>query len=368
MSDRVERLVEFHGTRNFGGQENLLRQQVMAAGLYRSLDAEEARELARFAIDCCVPGKPGAAEEVLLCLACLSPGGLDAWHGALVDRRVFSPAVIYHGAGSEIAERVVRLLPGEDTNHMLLALAWIGDDVVRDSFRRWRDDPPDWAVRLYVRPHRYAEEAGWELTPDGLRRDLFARGCHPLVRPGEEQAEAGIARVVDDHEGSCRWCDRRMTTLLDLDPTAPGTASLGMPGRRIRIATCEVCTCLGTIFTRLGPDGTSTWHEANRRPDHTPERTEDWGILPRGCLLFGGRPRPWLESASSSVPGVRFSQVGGHPTWIQDAEYPRCPDCGRAMPFVAQLSNADYQEYGEGIYYLFACPDCGVAATGYQQS
>ena len=30
-------------------------------------------------------------------------------------------------------------------------------------------------------PHRYAEQAGWELTGEGTRRDLFARWCHPLV-------------------------------------------------------------------------------------------------------------------------------------------------------------------------------------------
>lgn len=85
-------------------------------------------------------------------------------------------------------------------------------------------------------------------------------------------------------------------------------------------------------------------------------------------LHFGGTPRPRIESANWLVPGVRFSQVGGHPTWIQDAEYPRCPDCGRTMPFVAQLSNEDIEEGAEGIYSIFACRECGVAATGYQRT
>jgi hypothetical protein len=38
------------------------------------------------------------------------------------------------------------------------------------------------------------------------------------------------------------------------------------------------------------------------------------------------------------------------------------------MPFIGQMSNEDYEKYGEGIYYLFACGRCGVSATNYQQS
>lgn len=39
------------------------------------------------------------------------------------------------------------------------------------------------------------------------------------------------------------------------------------------------------------------------------------------------------------------------PTWIQDAEYPKCPKCGEEMIFVGQVSREDLEEYGEGIYY-----------------
>jgi hypothetical protein len=276
--------------------------------------------------------------------------------------------VIYHSASPEVAGRIVGLLPGENTDHMLLALAWIGDGVAQAAFRSWRDDPPGWAAQLHVPPHRYAEEAGWELTPQGARRDLFVRECHPLVEPTDERARPGIVRVVDDHAEACRWCGRPMITILDLDLGSPEAAFLGLPGRRLRIATCQVCTCYGTVFTRIDQEGGPTWHEANRRPDFLPDGAEDWGLLPRGCLEFGDTPRSWTESANWLVPGVRFSQVGGHPTWIQDAEYPCCPDCERPMPFVAQLSNEDYQECGEGLFYLFACQACGVAATGYQQS
>ena len=115
-------------------------------------------------------------------------------------------------------------------------------------------------------------------------------------------------------------------------------------------------------------DGKSSWHEGNRRPDYLPQDADDWPRMPQDRLTLGKEPRHWLEAANWLVPGVRFSQVGGHPTWIQDADYPRCPKCDRAMPFVAQISNDDLDEDSEGIYYMFVCRDCGVAATNYQQS
>ncbi len=159
-----------------------------------------------------------------------------------------------------------------------------------------------------------------------------------------------------------------MTTLLDLDLSSSEMGFLGLTGRRLRIATCPVCTCYGKLLTKVDLDGGSTWHAANRKPDYLPDPSAECPPLPTGGLVLGGEPRHWLESADWLVGGVRFSQIGGLPTWIQEASYPDCPECGRAMPFIAQLSNEDIEEYGEGIYYMFACTGCGVAATCYQQS
>lgn len=84
--------------------------------------------------------------------------------------------------------------------------------------------------------------------------------------------------------------------------------------------------------------------------------------------MLGSRASHPLESADWLAPVEGFSQIGGHPTWVQEAEYPECRVCQQPMPFIAQLSNEDHEEYAEGIYYLFACGRCGVAATNHQQS
>src|SRR4051812_18565708 len=296
---------------SFGGRDERIRRHDEAAGLYRALEPHEARELATFAIG--EPDPDGDRcrwhEEILLCLACLRPGSLDGLHDALLDRSIIDPPVMWHGAGPGVASRIVSMLPGRATDlrgldDLLLALAWIGDEVVQDAFRRWRDDPPEWAGTLRRPPHLYAEQAGWELTGEGTRRDLFARLCHPLVGPEDRAADAGIARIVAGHEGACRWCGRSLTTLIDLDLTSPGLSDLGLGGRRLRIAACEVCSCYGTVLTAVGPDGKSSWHGANRRPEYPRKEVPDWPRMAQGRLVFGREPRPWLEAADWAVPGV----------------------------------------------------------------
>jgi uncharacterized protein YwqG len=60
------------------------------------------------------------------------------------------------------------------------------------------------------------------------------------------------------------------------------------------------------------------------------------------------------------------SQVGGHPLWLSDAEYPDCPSCSQPMAFVAQVQTSDLGEPAEGVWYAFVCFDCSIAASSYQ--
>jgi hypothetical protein len=368
MSERIDAILTYHSTKDFGTKANLEQQQKRIADVYRSLGTEDVERLGQFATDGTDPTSSRDLAAILRCLTCFCPGSLLDHHGTLVDRGVFDPPVIYHGAGDGIAGRMLDRLPGETPDRLLFALAWVGGVAVDRAFHHWRQQPPAWADRLFIPPHRYSLQAGWELTADGRRRDLFVTTCHPLLPPSDDRSQLGAVRVVQDHEGLCGWCGRTLTTLIDLDLATIDVPHLDPFHGRLRIATCEVCSCYGTVFTQFGLTGSSAWHQANRRPDYLPDPKEEWNKLPRECLVLGKETRNWLETADWLVPGVRFSQIGGHPTWIQDAEYPECPGCGRPMPFVAQLANEDYEKYGEGIYYMFACVRCGVAATEYQQS
>ena len=375
-TDRVRRLLEFHAKKSFGTQANLRMQQAEARRIYKALESDEIAELARTAI-------AGAeARDILLCLACFRPGSLQPFHDQLIDRGIIYPNVLFHGAPADISRRVLSAVkpsigrsvldaltgdPRVRLNHLLLVLAWIGDQTVQSAFAEWRRKPPSWSGHLNVKPHEYAHEAGWELSADGSRRDLYSHFAIPLVRSGDPLAVEGPMTFASPCSESCGWCGQPLTALLDLDLTNPALQPFQFSGTRWRMATCLFCACYTPIYTRVDSCGAAAWSEANERPNYLPAPAPSDG-LPSGALLLASQPRHFLESASWLLPGVSYSQIGGCPTWIQGAEFPTCPSCSQKMPFVGQISIEDCDEYGEGIYYTFRCHTCGVAASIYQQS
>jgi len=62
------------------------------------------------------------------------------------------------------------------------------------------------------------------------------------------------------------------------------------------------------------------------------------------------------------------TSLGGGPMWLQDAPYPRCPECQQVMKFLAQFDDGSMTPPEEGIYYSFYCSDCPIAAVNYQQT
>jgi len=116
----------------------------------------------------------------------------------------------------------------------------------------------------------------------------------------------------------------------------------------------------------VDPSGNASWHAGNVRPEFLLE--EPGEPLTVNVRLVLGSPRGLLHAAHQFLP-TSVSQVGGVPGWIQDAEYPRCPDCHETMPCISQVSPADLAgEPSEGLYYAFWCSPCRVTATGYQQT
>ena len=159
MTDRVQSLLDFHAATSFGNRVNLLLRQGEARSVYLALTENERAELAQMSIAQIEKGN-NRFDQALCCLACFHPGSLAPFHRTLLLRGLLYPGVIFHGASSEVAEQIIALCEqDDDQDHALTALAWIGDDVVQAAFSRWRKNPPAWSGKVFVPPHRYAEEA-----------------------------------------------------------------------------------------------------------------------------------------------------------------------------------------------------------------
>lgn len=193
MTDRVQSLLNFHATRNFGTRENLITQQRQARETYFLLTDDEIAGLIEAVLSQAEGPDDAHVYAPLCCLACFRAGSLASHHGRLVELRLFYPGVIYHGAGVEITAELLSLLDEDEyRNHILTALAWIGDEAAIKAFAGWLHSPPAWTSKLYVPPERYAYEAGWELAPEGMRRDLYDEVAHPLIRRSEAAVATGV--------------------------------------------------------------------------------------------------------------------------------------------------------------------------------
>lgn len=367
MINRIETIRSFYGTRSFGTPANLLAKSKEATQAYRDLSDGEVAELITVAL-----AGGDDIQQILGCLACLHPGSLKRFQPKFIERQIFLPGLIYHDADEECAHELADLIPSSSTlgqNHLLLCMAWAGNAAVQKLFSKWRDSPPSWVADLHVPPQAYANEAGWELLPNGERHDLFFKTCMPLVKPSDSPGlSKGVAVGTSDNQ-PCPWCGNQFVALLDFDLTNEVVLFMRLAGTRLRVTACHVCSCYGTVLSKNDGVGGSVGHSSNVRPEYLPEDSSDWPAFPEQPLVLSGTTRHFMESASwTGLPSAAFSQIGGLPTWIQDAEFPDCPECERKMLFIGQVSNEDYDQWSEGIYYCFVCPKCNVTATTYQQS
>jgi hypothetical protein len=330
--------------------------------LYTGLTPADAARLVDAGVRAFVAGKYDLAEDIVRCVVCLTAHPVDALLDAFVAQQHYYPPIAFVRAGPAIRDRLLQRIQAPDApyNALLLALAWIGDAQVVQQFAAWRAQPPSWAGAPYVPPEDYALEAGWEVLPSAQRHDLVAPLAYALVP--RTDASASPVTVVRETPEPCGWCGEPLTALFTLDGTAPALIWLAVKAVVV-IRTCVFCTCYGGIYTSADPTQPA-WHPANQRPTVLP--ADSGPPLPADQLVLAAQPRAPLYAAEWFLP-IRFSQVGGHPTWIDDAFYPHCPTCARRMAFVAQLSVPDITP-GEGIYYAFLCSMCPIAATSYQQS
>ena len=344
--------------------------------LLHMLSLEDAQTLCRRLWDYHAP-QDEDDHEVLLLLAHINmfvPGALIPLLPVLAAGGYFYPGYLYLGADEGTCQLLLSLIgtPAETRRSaLLMALAWIGNEAVQKQFHAWHIQPPDWRPELFIPPEDYAHEAGWELTKEGGRRDLYFASCVELVK--DEQAE--LSREVEATQatelGRCAWCQRPLRRLLDLDLRDPRCRWISAEGERLRLAVCTQCSFYSTIYLDIALTGEVHWSPLNGdKPALLSKIPEDGEMieLPEPLIPGAARRTPFEAVGRFLLDENGTSQLGGHPEWIQDAEYPSCPVCQQTMPSLGQVAFEDWEEYGEGVFYLFLCLPCRKAATRYQQT
>ncbi|MDR9855055.1 DUF1963 domain-containing protein [Paenibacillus sp. VCA1] len=376
LTDPVDILKMMHTPKHSDPLVQYVPYPLREEEVYVSLSPEDAEKMLEHALGLLKAGDEETCRDILASLVCYRNENIGKCLPVLMEHGIYDPEILYKDAGPVVRDRLIERVESDDEhrNEILLVLGWIGDEQVAGKFRSWRMNRPVWAERLYVPPESYSLYAGWELDADGKRRNLVYGRSYAIRQTGESAAPDSVktsGEFLKLSGADCPWCGGKLTTLMNVRTTHPSLAHLKRFWDRLQVDTCMNCGCFGVVYMDCDSNGKTAWSTYNRKPrylgDIAPEEMNDeyprWG----SNLALSCEPR---SAYYSSIWGLSQagSQLGGHPSWIQDAEYPSCPCCGRSMLFIGQLDLAELEEYGEGIYYMFVCPQHKLTATTYQQS
>ena len=123
----------------------------------------------------------------------------------------YYPFEIYKNAPSDVRDELINSLNGAEnivkTNHILCALAWQGDEVVRELFFRLYGASKPWKAKLHVDTDGYAQVAGWSFDGSGKRRSLVFDRCFTCEPCQSAEASVKFKAVSDE---KCKFCNGEM--------------------------------------------------------------------------------------------------------------------------------------------------------------
>jgi hypothetical protein len=367
IEDPVEILLRIHRPPPRDERTNYLLYARATADVYRSLGQADVDRLVRNAA-----GHPELLRDVANHLACFSSRDLTACQSSLLHDGDPYPAHAFRGASELVVHRLLAIIDGAARrssvilSHALGALAWSGSPRAELALRRWREEPPSWRGALHWPPERYALVAGYELEDGGGRRELVLPAAHKLSIDRDAVGPGGAAVFEPDPSGKvCPQCRRPATLLLRIDAARlPDVSDVRLSARRTLLApTCIDCAVYERVFVRFSNDRTS-W-EWLKSPTASSAGHEQPLQLPPTPVTLTPR-EAWAAADWCIADGI--SQIGGHPSLINEPIFPTCPGCTRTMMTVAQVAPEDFVSPAEGVFYVHVCDVCPTVGVSYDQS
>jgi hypothetical protein len=304
-----------------------------------------------------------ALSDILLHLALFTNGQCLVKHyPKIVEMGIFYPCEIYIHADKNIAQRLIELIQKNysevNVNHLLICLSWIGTENVLEFFISSSNTKPVWTKELYVMPTAYADQAGWIFNSSNKKRNLINRKVIPFTKDRKLFDIKSSIETFIKHQEKCHFCKNSLIKLFAVE--------LDSDEYKTEFSTCLLCGCYEPIYMTLDEKGNSKWHDSNKKWEHFSDDMEMEPVNENVLKVSVEQKNP--EYSISQFVAISKSQIGGFPTWVQDAEYLDCPNCKEKMNFIGQIDMEDVEDYGEGIYYCHYCTNCKTTGTNYQQT
>lgn len=247
----------------------------------------------------------------------------------------------------------------------ITALAFLSDDLSFVAF----DDPPV----LYPPRARHLAFPTPYLAELVEKRSAKAEDrCHPtwIAAHGDTPTFpfGGTSQAI------CGICSQPLHHLITFDPIPDEFGVTDLP--RLEVAACLACLTLGCGVLSYRHDEHGSPHDisqSTRWPQFTQENAPLF-LKPTSVALVDLGPRWQRQDWGASNNRENLHRVGGHPTWVQNAEYFPCPVCNTPSSFLMQLDDGllicdeiagehwCWDWNGGGMGYILWCNRCKVSS------
>jgi hypothetical protein len=284
------------------------------------------------------------------------------------EKKIFHPFELYKDAPDFIIENMLKMLYQEDIPRIqailiLQCLAVHGDEDVFQAFLEL-EKVKSLRRKIKTSPVTYTTIGGWTYDQDKQYRKLIFDKCFPIVQGTSEEKKLSPVKIGSKADEYCPHCNCQMINLIELDGRDARLDFLGIDGI-IKVKYCLECLFYyDNDFYKYTLDGKSEPIDEAFSQPNDPVSANSTAAIPSNNYILGSTPVP-LRYAANWEGG---SSVGGFPFWVQDAEICHCPECGKAMHYLAQIQWDTIIDYMEGNAYIEICKDCQIVTVLHQQT
>lgn len=300
-----------------------------------------------------------------------------AYHGvisgelqrAAVKEKIFYPVEIYYQAPEDVRDVLIQCLmeteSSREASHLLGCLAMQGDDKALEALYELKKHPKEWRKGLYVDSDVYAQGGGWTFDEEGKRQLINYQKCYSMEKKNTGDKAVMIGKTRED---KCPHCNGKLVDMLTLDGTDNRLEFLGLKGK-ITATCCPSCVMYTeAAFSKFDLTGTSEAifpYDGALENMENDMREEDYEALAANGLELGTTEVPLFYGGDD----WEAVTIGGFAHWIQDCNITRCPDCGKPMRYLAQLSWETVMDDAiDGTLYVEICSQCQVVSMHHQQT
>ncbi len=238
----------------------------------------------------------------------------------------------------------------------------------------------EWVRQSFELPQQfelYLLEVGWFVTDENYRAlyaephkhlsfgaEYLSYADRPVWRgdvrhPTWEMAGEGAPqRFGGWGAAQCGGCGGQLHHLLTLDPI-PQTLGVSLP--RLQLEVCLSCLGWEAMPLFYAHDETGAPRALEEAP-RTPEFPTGPMLETQVTLAATGARWQWQDWGLGNGR-ENLHRVGGHPTWVQSAEYPGCPQCGETMIFLLQLDSDLPLAQGDDVQNLWMWGSGGIGTV-----